>query len=125
VTITDNSGCSVTSSATITSGCPFIIPANNEPDKKQPGDNNGISDLNNTDITVYPNPSTGQFTIAGVEAGMIVEIYDYTGRRISTISASNNKLQLNIADQSNGIYLIRILSRDGNFVSEKKLVKTQ
>ncbi len=75
-------------------------------------------------ISLYPNPNTGQFTIAGLEKGMMIEIYDLTGRKISIISASNETIQVNIPDQANGMYLIRI-SQNGNLVSEKKILKTQ
>ncbi len=83
-------------------------------------DNNGLSEL-----TVYPNPTNGQFTISGLEQGQIIEMYDYTGRKISTISVSCINMQLNISDQPNGVYLIRILDKNGIPVSEKKVVKTQ
>ncbi len=83
----------------------------------------GGNGLNN--INVYPNPSNGQFTIAGLDKGMFIEMYDYTGRKITTVSASDINMQLNISDQPNGIYLIRILDKNGTLVSEKKVVKTQ
>ncbi len=70
------------------------------------------------------DPSNGQFTIAGLGKGMFIEMYDYTGRKITTVSASDINMQLNISDQPNGIYLIRILDKNGNLLSQKRVVKT-
>jgi len=50
---------------------------------------------------------------------MIIEIYDYTGRKISF------QLSINIYNQPNGVYLIRILSKSGKLVSQVKVVKVQ
>jgi len=76
-------------------------------------------------INLYPNPNTGQFTLSGLQAGMIIEMYDYTGKKISTVITTNETMQLNIFNQANGVYLIRILDKDGYLLSEKKMVKTQ
>jgi hypothetical protein len=76
-------------------------------------------------INLYPNPNTGQFTISGLDKGMIIELYDYLGRRISSSIASETTARLNIADQPNGLYLVRILAKDGTLVTQKKVVKTQ
>jgi hypothetical protein len=57
--------------------------------------------------------------LTGVEQGMIIEIYDYTGRKISF------QLSINIYNQPNGVYLIRILSKSGKLVSQVKVVKVQ
>jgi len=75
-------------------------------------------------INLYPNPNTGQFTLSGLQTGMVLEIYDYTGKRMSSTIATTATMQLNIS-QANGVYLIRILDKDGNLVSEKKVIKTQ
>jgi hypothetical protein len=76
-------------------------------------------------ISLYPNPNTGQFTLSGLDKGMIIELYDYTGRKLSSFTASDLSIQLNISDQPNGIYLIRISDENGTLVSQKKIVKTQ
>jgi hypothetical protein len=76
-------------------------------------------------VSLFPNPNTGQFTLTGLTQGMIVELYDYTGRKISTITASELTIQLNISNQPNGVYLVRIISADGTMVTQKKVVKTQ
>ncbi len=77
------------------------------------------------DVILYPNPNSGQFTISGLAKGMLIEVYDYTGRKVSLIAANDITMQLNIADQPNGVYFIRMLDKDGNLVSQKKVVKVQ
>jgi Secretion system C-terminal sorting domain/SprB repeat len=123
VTTTDNNGCSTTASHTVT-GCP-VASIEYSTDKKAPENSTDSILLESAHVTVYPNPSTGQFTIAGVDKDMIIEIYDYTGKIIRTVSATDNTMQLNIATQPNGIYLIRILSKNGTLIDQKKLVKTK
>ena len=76
-------------------------------------------------MNLYPNPNTGQFTISGLTQGMQVDVFDYTGRRVSSLTAAELTMHLNIAEQPNGIYLIRISDKDGNIVAQKKVVKTQ
>jgi len=77
------------------------------------------------EIGLYPNPNTGEFTLSKLEKGMIIQMFDYTGRRLETYTATNATMQINISTQPNGIYLVRILDENGNLVSQKKVVKTQ
>jgi large repetitive protein len=109
VTVTSANGCSQ-------STCVIIITAT------------GVDNINGNgeSISVYPNPSTGQFTITGLESGMVLEMYDYTGRKISSqFTVDNSQLTFNISNQPDGMYLIRILTKDGILVSQKKIVKMQ
>jgi hypothetical protein len=78
--------------------------------------------MDNTNL--YPNPNTGQFSISGLEKGMIIEMYDYTGKLISNSVANDQTMQFNLSDQANGVYLIRIINTDGTLVSMKKVIKT-
>ena len=116
VTVSDKYSCPSATASISFGACPSAL----GPDEAGNGTNSGL-----TDITVYPNPSSGQFTIEGLDKGMIVEMYDYTGRIISTqTSTLNTLLSINLSNQPNGIYLIRILDKDGNLVGQKKVVKT-
>ncbi len=74
-------------------------------------------------ITMYPNPTNGEFHIEGVERGEIMQIYDYAGRLIKTVVADNTSILTDISNQPNGLYLIRIIGTDGTLISQKKLVK--
>ncbi|HTA28564.1 MAG TPA: T9SS type A sorting domain-containing protein, partial [Bacteroidia bacterium] len=78
-------------------------------------------------ISLYPNPNNGQFTIqSSVNSGQLsVEIYNMLGQKVySQSNIQNPTFNINISDKPNGIYLIRILDKDGNLVSQKKVVKT-
>ncbi len=98
-----------------------LCPTELKEDASHQGNGNNGPD----NISVYPNPNNGQFTIVGLEQGQTVEMYDYTGRKISSqVTIDNYQLSINISSQPNGIYLIRIVDKDGNLVSTKKLVKT-
>ncbi len=117
VTVTDHNSCSVTT-LVYTQCSGSIRPNNYKPET-------GLNTVQTTNISLYPNPTNGQFTIAGMDAGMIVEMYDYTGRMVTRHAATDETMQLNLSGQANGIYLIRILDNTGNLVSQQKVVKTQ
>ncbi len=120
VTVTDSHSCPAATKSISFSACPSILPMQGA---NHGGDTANGSGLN--DITVYPNPTNGQFTISGLDKGMLIEMFDYTGKKVSITSASDINMQLNISNQPNGIYLIRILDKDGNLVSMRKIIKTQ
>lgn len=73
-------------------------------------------------IGVWPNPSTGAFTISSyvpADGTGSVEIFDITGRSIETHDASS-ALNLNIAEP--GIYFIRLTTTTGETVSTQVAV---
>jgi hypothetical protein len=86
----------------------------------------GINNVNSPSaINIYPDPNTGHFNIDGLIKGQIVEIYDYIGQRICTKIADETKMNCDISDRANGIYLVRIQNSDGNIYTLRKIVKTQ
>ncbi|HTB31116.1 MAG TPA: T9SS type A sorting domain-containing protein [Bacteroidia bacterium] len=87
----------------------------------------GIDDISNASATIniYPNPSKGQFTIVGLKKGMMIEVYDFTGRLVSNIAAYDVMINCNLSNQANGLYFVRIISQDGALISQQKIVKVQ
>lgn len=87
----------------------------------------GISTVSNIvqAVNIYPNPSYGQFTISGLLNNQIVEIYNYSGQKISSSPAENSTQQFSISTYANGMYLIRILNADGTLAAREKVVKME
>lgn len=73
----------------------------------------------NVELKIYPNPSIGIFTVENFEATQSHLVYDINGRALK-ISIVNG--QLNLSNDPNGIYLLKVQSKEGNSIS-KKIIK--
>lgn len=62
-------------------------------------------------INVYPNPSSGLFTISGLPGSITFDVYDLNGKRV--VAGAGN--QLNISTLNNGSYLLRVTSEGRQF----------
>jgi hypothetical protein len=82
----------------------------------------GVTSESN-DVTLYPNPNNGSFTLNGLKEGQLLQLYDYTGRMIRNVNVTQSAMQLNISEQAYGLYLVRVLDKDGNLVSQQKMIK--
>ncbi len=83
-----------------------------------------INDISENQISIFPNPTTGQFTIdlRGSATPRSVEITDITGKTIKQLSINNNKLTIiNIENQPAGIYFIKIQTENNIII--KKIIK--
>jgi hypothetical protein len=63
-------------------------------------------------LAAYPNPSNGAYTIQGVANVTEALVLDVTGRTVLKIKKSNKEtgLNLNLADQKAGIYILHLTS---------------
>jgi len=86
----------------------------------------GIENISNlSTIKIYPDPTSGNFTITSISQRQVIELYNCIGEKLSSTTVTNNTtMHFDISDKSNGVYLIRILDNTGNLVSQQKVVKT-
>ncbi|HTB30853.1 MAG TPA: T9SS type A sorting domain-containing protein, partial [Bacteroidia bacterium] len=116
ITVTDANGCSIVSTQNYNCPPSELHRKDDKPD---------LSEATVSTIDLYPNPNSGTFTLSGLEEGQTIEMYDYTGRMISSQLVNDNiQTTMNIAGQPAGIYLVRILDKNGNLVMLKKMIKT-
>lgn len=71
---------------------------------------------------IYPNPSTdGLFTIGNITNKTEVTVYDIVGKVVYTTEVDNgNKATINLSNQVNGSYFVRVKNTNG--IVTKKLV---
>ncbi len=87
----------------------------------------GINEVGNnaSPVKVYPDPNNGFFSISGLTHGQIVELYNYLGQAISTVTADQETMHFDLSTKPNGVYLITIRSSDQSIILQKKITKTQ
>ncbi len=76
-------------------------------------DVSGIVDISSSEVSVYPNPSTGIFTVElkSLEQQATISILDFSGRVLEQEEVSNMtnfKKSFDLSDYSKGVYLLKI-----------------
>lgn len=83
---------------------------------------------NNTmNISVYPNPNMGQFTVQSssvVNDPSSVEVYNILGEKVysNSLAFHNSHLTVDLSNQPNGVYLYRVVEKSGGLISEGKVI---
>jgi len=85
----------------------------------------GVEDqTNKTDVKLYPNPTSGNFTVKMSELNSAITdivVYDIWGQTILSerIQSSSKKYQFSIASQPAGIYIVKLMNEEQEFLTEK------
>ncbi len=69
---------------------------------------NSINDINTNTISVYPNPSQGQFTI-NVNGTYVLQIVDITGKIVSVKNITDTE---NISINEAGVYILHLINNE-------------
>lgn len=68
----------------------------------------GLNELSNTKFSVYPNPTTENILVNGVVKGSTLEVVNALGQVVYSEVVSNTKTNINVANYTNGLYMVRI-----------------
>ena len=105
LTGTDNNGCSKTVNVTqYVNAC------------------TGIAQIANVDelLSIYPNPSNGNFTIKA-QTALAISIVNETGQLVKHLGVDENSNAVTISNLASGIYVV-IIEKDGNLATKKIVV---
>lgn len=84
-----------------------------------------ISNVNKTqlNVTVSPNPSTGDFTVDGIGAGASVTLYNIQGQKVNTTNTTQaNGVHVATNGLPAGIYMLEV-RMDGQVTVEKVVIR--
>jgi uncharacterized repeat protein (TIGR03803 family) len=86
----------------------------------------GVSDANEkgANVSLYPNPSSGVFTIKISEfrTKNSIEIYNMLGENVYASSLNSSTTPIDMSNNPSGIYLYRVIAETGGLLSEGKFV---
>ena len=77
-----------------------------------------------TDISVYPNPVTEQFSVIADHFNGLLNLYDTMGKNVMSDTFAGNGT-FNISKLSAGIYFLKLSTKDGLIKSTYKILKTE
>ncbi len=80
-----------------------------------------ISD--NPVVSVYPNPSTGKFSIKGAERFTNIIITNALGQKVSSVANNSNAIVTFDLKAKRGVYFVRLTDNDGNKVTRRVIIK--
>lgn len=81
-----------------------------------------ITENNERNIKVYPNPASNYVTIENLSAQSRIVLTDMQGKQIETLNASNTNLTINTTNLSRGSYLIQIFNSPATAPIVKTLI---
>jgi len=82
--------------------------------------NVGVNEITQqSSVTVYPNPSSGIFTVTSEKEITAIEIYNMLGEKIYKSEMRDVKYEIDLSAQAKGVYFIKIES--GENVSTQKM----
>ncbi|MDZ4845453.1 MAG: T9SS type A sorting domain-containing protein [Chitinophagales bacterium] len=72
----------------------------------------GIEQINSISFAFHPNPTTGKIvvTLSGISSQAFLRVYTLQGKQLLEHPAINGTTELNLAEFSKGIYLLRLIS---------------
>jgi hypothetical protein len=73
-------------------------------------------------ITMFPNPTDGEFSIKAGNAVKKIVVYNLTGRTVREFETSG-KRTFDVSDLPRGNYLVRMLGKDGTSIVTRLLQK--
>jgi len=85
----------------------------------QDGGTVGLPKIENSMISISPNPASSNLTIHGLNPNSIVTIYDLKGKVLISREMTSN--QMDISNLPKGIYTLRVLDKNG--IVTKKVIK--
>jgi hypothetical protein len=82
-----------------------------------------ICTYDESSITIYPNPSQGNFVIQGYEEGSRFDVYDKLGSLIYTLHSDGFSSKIDLSAYASGIYFVRVISSASNETFKVQVIK--
>jgi hypothetical protein len=83
----------------------------------------GIDDVNTSNVSIYPNPTNGEFYISTIANAVSVTVYSVDGKVIiNNLKVNDSNESINLGNVENGVYFVEVTS-DSNKETIRLIVK--
>lgn len=85
----------------------------------------GVNELASSDLKIYPNPTTGVFTIESKNVSIKkIKIYNLIGEEVRfEVQMKNEKPSIDLSTQSKGVYFVELTDNSGQSIIKKLIVQ--
>lgn len=77
---------------------------------------NAIPGVEETSISIYPNPATSTITLSGINGNVV--IYDIMGKKVKTMDISEGFATIDVSSLPNGLYIIHAGTASTKFIKK-------
>ncbi len=89
-----------------------------------PTTSTGITDLSNTELSIYPNPSHGKFFVQmgdAFKANSKIEVFNVVGMKVLETMIYADKTEIDLSSMKQGVYYVRV--DNGENIITQKIMK--
>lgn len=79
----------------------------------------GISEFNNANVSIYPNPVVDVLNVEMEEIPDLVQVVDMTGKVIKTQKTNSEKIMVDVSSLPQGVYFVKVTFKNGQSTSAK------
>ncbi len=83
----------------------------------------GIDEHKEVEVSVFPNPSAGIFSVSCSEPNCMAFIYNSSGALVREIEMEVGEIKIDLSDEADGFYFLRLMSGDREIGEQKLVVK--
>jgi sugar lactone lactonase YvrE len=73
----------------------------------------GVGNVNETALSIYPNPAANELVVSGIAKGNNIVIYNLPGQQVAVREAASGNETFNVAALPAGIYFVQVSNNEG------------
>ena len=74
----------------------------------------GVDDIVRNEFSVFPNPTTNNWTIIGTQNITSVKVYDVLGKQVVNVTPNANDIEIDASNLNPGLYFAKVASDTGS-----------